>query len=248
MHLVVQREGVAEDGLVAVEGVAEVADASGLALLQEEVEHAVVDEAGVEELHRVLSAAADGVEQVEVDHVGAQEATRLLVHLARLLEGVRLGGEVGKLRGDEPLVARMLRERVAQHLLGLAAAVGGRRVEVVDAAVEQHLHLPVHELLVDVGRGRARRPAVGVLSVHRRQAHRAVSEKRDLVSVCSEPICHLIVLQMVSSTCLQLYFTNPVPCASMGARNRSTASLTADAYETGRSAWHACSRSQGSQV
>ena len=189
VDLLVHREGVAEHRLVAVEREPQVADAPGLAFLEQEIEHTVVDEAAVEHLHRVLAAAADRMEQVEVDVVGVQEAQGRLVHFPGRLMRPRLGVEVGEFRGDEPLFTGMLRERVAKHLLALATAVGRRRVEVVHSVFDAVVDLALHEGQVDGGVGTAAE-VVGVAAVHRGVAHRAIAEQTHPLAVYARASRH----------------------------------------------------------
>ena len=64
MVLVVLRKQMVEHGNVAVVREAQVLDASGFALLHQEVEHAIVHVAGVQRVH---STHAYAVQQVVVD-------------------------------------------------------------------------------------------------------------------------------------------------------------------------------------
>ena len=97
--LVVQGHNLVEDFLLAVEREAEVADAASLALLHEEVHHAVVHIACVELLH----SAAHSVQQIVVEIVHLQFLQRVTVHLNGLLALVVLGVEVREFRGHEVL-------------------------------------------------------------------------------------------------------------------------------------------------
>ena len=169
--LVVHRQQVVEDLLRAVERPPEVADPPRLAFAQQEVQHAVVDEAFVEGLDAL--PAADRMQQVVVDMVDLQLAERLPVHGQRILtRGIR---EVGHLRGDEIAVARVAFEGDSGGALREPLQVDGRRVEVVDAVRNGIIHQRVDRLLVDgvsVGSGlRQLRPA-----------HAAVAQQRNTVA------------------------------------------------------------------
>ena len=85
MVLVVVRQGPVEDGNVAVEREAEVADAACLALLHEPVEQSVVEVALV---HGPHATAADAVQEEVVDVVGLQVLQAALEHSLALLEVV----------------------------------------------------------------------------------------------------------------------------------------------------------------
>ena len=105
--LVVEGHHLVELALLAVERPAEVADAAGLAFLEEEVKDTVVDEAFLKVTLAILHAA-EGVEQVVVDVVDLQVLERLVVHLDAGLIGPV--AEVAHLGGHEPFVARMAAE------------------------------------------------------------------------------------------------------------------------------------------
>ena len=138
MILVVVCQSPVIDCHVAVEGEAEVADASCFALLHEPVEQAVVE---VALMHRPHASAADAVQQEVVDVVGLQVLQAALEHGLAFFEVVLRGREVGELGGDEVVAAFVSAcfEGDAEALLALPAAVGRRRVEVVDAVVEGEL-------------------------------------------------------------------------------------------------------------
>ena len=171
LTVVVHRQQVVEDLLVAVERPPEVADAPRLALAQQEVENAVVDEALVEGLDAF--AAAHRVKQVVVEVIDLQVGQRLAVHGQRILaRGVR---EVGHLRGDEEPVARMAFEGNARRLLGKALYVDGRRVEIIDPVGDSIVDQFVDSLLVD-------RIAVGRGAFQQGPAHAAVAQQRHPVA------------------------------------------------------------------
>ena len=125
---VMHRQQMVEDLPVAVERPPEVADAPRLAFAQEKVEHAVVDEPFVEGLHAF--AAAHRVQQVVVQIIDLQFGHRPAVHGQRIFAcEIR---EIGHLRGDEHLLARMAFEGDARGFFGKALHVDGRRIEIVD--------------------------------------------------------------------------------------------------------------------
>ena len=179
---------------VAVVGEAEAADAALCAQLGAPVQGAVFEVAPGE---RLEAAVANGVEEVVVDVVRLEELERVLEHLLAGRERILLGREVRELRRDDVVLAGVAArlQGLAERGLRLAAAVGGRGVEVGHAAVEEHLDLAVEKFLVDVRRRVAvLDPAVRVPAVHRRQAHRAVAEQRDLLPVETVACCHCISL------------------------------------------------------
>ena len=158
-----------EDFHVAVVGEAEVADAASLALFQEEVEQAVVEEAGAEVVH---AAASHGVQQVVVDVVYLQSLEGAAVHLLRLLEAVEVASLVRHLRGDVVRLARVAAKGIARDVLG--GPVGGCRVEVVDAVGQGVVDHSVHLVLA------------------LRQSHHAEAQERHLVArVVVDAIGHL---------------------------------------------------------
>ena len=128
---------------VSVERKSKVANLALFAQLKAPVRRTVRDVALRE---RVEAAVAYRVQEVEVDVVSPQELQRVREHLLGLFKRILPGREVGELRRDEEIipVVSALRQGLAKPPFGLSAAVGRRRVEVVDAAVKQHLHLPVH--------------------------------------------------------------------------------------------------------
>ena len=91
---------------VAMEGPTEVTDASCLPLLQQEIQHPIVDVAILKELD--AAASPDGVHQVVVQIVRLQALERLAIHRQGVLPGVvSLVGEFGR---QEIGVARMTTE------------------------------------------------------------------------------------------------------------------------------------------
>ena len=103
------------------------ADASGLALLYEEIQHAVVDVSFTEVLH----AAAYGVQQVVVDVVRLQVDERLAVHFHGELPGWI--GEIGQFCGNEVFVPWVPFEGCSGGVLGESAQICRSGVEIVDA-------------------------------------------------------------------------------------------------------------------
>ena len=108
---VVHGQQVVENLLIAVERPPEVADAPGLALAQQKVEHAAVDKTFVERLDALV--AAHSVQQIVIQIIRLQVAKRPPVHLLRILEypsgrhSPPCHTVIGHLRGDEHLLARM---------------------------------------------------------------------------------------------------------------------------------------------
>ena len=157
--LVVVVEQVVEHAHVAVVGETEVADAAFLALLHQEVEHAVVDESSAQGIE---SAAADAVQQVVVDVVGLQALQRLVVEPFRLLQAPEALVLVRHLGGHEDFLAVVPAQGLAHQFLGASAHVHRRRVEIVDTVLDGIIDHAVHLLLVV------------------RQAHHAEAQQRDL--------------------------------------------------------------------
>ena len=181
MVLVVVCEGPVIDSHVAVEGEAEVADASCFALLHEPVEQSVVE---VSLVYRPHATTADAVQEEVVDVVSLKELEATLEHGFAFLEVVLRGREVGQLRSDEvvaSLVSACL-ECDAEALFTFASAVGGRRVEVVDTVVEGELAESVHLFLVDgVAFGVLLGACAAVFGGW--ESHPAVAEQADLVAL-----------------------------------------------------------------
>ena len=167
MVLVVHGQHLVEYLFIAVERESEVADAACLALLHQEVHHAIVHVAGVEFVH----AATYCVQQVVVDVVDLQVLHRFPVHLDAGLAALRRRVEVGELRGHEIFLTLVATQRNARTGLRLALTVDGRRVEIVHAVLDGVVHLAVNHLLVVV---------VLVFGL-RRQAHHAIAQQRHLV-------------------------------------------------------------------
>ena len=179
--LVVVCEGPVEDGDVAMEREAEVADAACFTLFHEPVEQSVVEVALMDRPH---ASAADAVQEQIVDVVGLQELQAALEHGLALLEVVLRGREVGELRGDE-IVAALVSAGLqgdAQALLALSAAIGRRCVEVVDAVVEGKLAEAVYLFLVQ-GVAADVLLCAGTAVLHGRQAHPSIAQQTDLVAL-----------------------------------------------------------------
>ena len=135
---------------IAVEREAEIADALLFAQFHAPVECAVFEVALGESLK---TAVPDRVQKIVVDVVRAEKPQRVLEHLLARLQRILLRREIGELRRDDVVAARVAacREGTTEPFLGLAPAVGGRRVEVRHAVVEQILDLRVEHFLVDAG-------------------------------------------------------------------------------------------------
>ena len=175
---------------VAVEGEAEVAYALFAAKLSAPVKRAVLE---IPLRERRETVVPDRMKEVVVDVVGAEEPEGVLEHLPARVERILTWREVRELRRDDVVLPReaALRERFAEAALGLAAAVRGRRVEVVDAVLEQIADLPVEHLLVYRRLGVAAfRPAVRMAAVDGGKAHGPVSQDRHLPSVRLHPAEH----------------------------------------------------------
>ena len=173
-----------EDGDVAMEREAEVADASCLALFHEPVEQSVVEVSLVDGVH---AASPDAVQQEIVYVVCLEIFKAAFKHRLAFLEFVLRGREVRHLCCDEVVAALVAAcfEGNAQAFLALAATIGGRCVEVVDAVVERVLAEAVHLLLIDDV------ATVFVLCVG--QAHPSITEQTDLVALLGiGAVCHLI--------------------------------------------------------
>ena len=145
--LVVELQQQVEDFHVAVERETKVAYASALALLNEVVKHAVVQEPALKLLH---AAHAYAVEQHEVNVIHHQFLERVFVHLHRSLAGPLFAAQVAYLGGNEPLVSRVAVEGDARYTLTLAVAVCRCCVEVVHPMRNGVVNQAVHSLLVNL--------------------------------------------------------------------------------------------------
>ena len=176
---VVHGQQVVEDLLIAVERPPEVADAPGLALAQQKVEHAAVDKTFVESLDALV--AAHSVQQIVIQIIRLQVAKRPPVHLLRILEypsgrhSPPCHTVIGHLRGDEHLLARMAFEGDTRRFFGKALYVDGGRVEIVDPVGDGIIDQLVDGLLVD-------RVAVGRRRLQQGPAHAAVAQQRHAVA------------------------------------------------------------------
>ena len=169
--LVVELKQQVEDFYVTVERETEVAYASALALFNEVVKHAVVQEPTLKLLH---AAHAYAVEQHEVNVVHHQFLERVFVHLHGCLARPLFAAQIAYFGGDEPLVPRMAVEGDARYALTLAVAIGGCRVKVVYAVRNGMVHQPVHSLLVNLS----------VLVRHGEPSQAAVAKEAHLVTRC----------------------------------------------------------------
>ena len=145
MVFILMVEQVIKHAHVAVVGEAQVADATGLALLQQELQQAVVHEAL---LQGIQSPAAHAVQQVVVDVVHLEPLEGLLIHPQPVFPRPQILPLVRQLGGDKILLAWMSAQRIARHRLAVAALVHRRRVKVVHPMRDRIVHQPVHLLLV----------------------------------------------------------------------------------------------------
>lgn len=113
---------------VSMIGESEVADASGFALFQQEVQHAIVQIAGAEGFH---AAHADAVQQEVVDVVHLQVAEGAVIHGKGLFAAVRAGTEVGQLCGKEEFLPWVAFQGNARGALRQTLHIGGGGVEIV---------------------------------------------------------------------------------------------------------------------
>ena len=143
--LVIVVDEPVEDLNIAVIGEPQVAYATGLSLLEQEVEQPVVDKARVEVLHATLP---DAVQQVVVDVVGAQLLERIVVHLLGLLQRPCLCAIVRHLGGDVVAVARVAAQCRARDALVESTAIDRCGVKVVYAMRQRIVHQLVDQLLV----------------------------------------------------------------------------------------------------
>ena len=126
-------------------GESEVADAAGLALLEQVVEDTIIDIASVQGIH---ASTADAVQQVVVYVVDLQLFHRVVVHFDTSLTRLSLWREVRELRGYKVLAALVARECDAGAMLRESAAVGRAGIEVVQPVFNGVVHLLVNHLLV----------------------------------------------------------------------------------------------------
>ena len=170
MVLVVERHEAVPRVGVAVEGEAEIANLSLLALFQKEVHHAVIDIAAVE--GRDASSSSDGVEKIVVNDIDLKLAEGLLVHGHTAFAGIV--AEVRELSGYIIFVAGMACEGDTGSCLTLSLQIDGRAVEVVDAVLDGVIDEGVDGFLVD--------DVASVLVLFHGPAHAAVAEDGDLVA------------------------------------------------------------------
>ena len=162
--------------LVAVIGESEIAYAALATLFDEEVDHAVVDEACLE---RVEAALSHAVQQVVVDDIDAELHERPLIHGLRALCRPVVASEVRQLGGHHPLLARIAAQGYACGFLASSAVIDGCRVEIVDSAGDGIVDHAVDLVLVDA-------------ALTRGQAHHAEAEDGHLVArMAIAPIGHL---------------------------------------------------------
>ena len=162
-----------EGAHVAVVGEAEVPDAAGLSLCEEEVEEFVVDEPAVEVVH---AATADAVEQVVVDDVQLKAFVRLLIHGLGLVEVPRGRVLVRHFRGDKEFLTGMAGQGLAGEHFRTAAHVHGGGVVIVHAVADGVVHHLVHLLLV-VGKAH----------------HAKAQERHALIAAVLHTVGHLVV-------------------------------------------------------
>ena len=163
-----------EYSYISVEGEAEVTYSSSLSLLHEPVEQAVVEVSFVYRLH---ASATDGVQEQVVDVVGLQVFEAALEHRLAFFEVVLRGREVREFGGNEVVFSLVSAgfEGYTKTFFALAATVGRRCVEVVDAMIECELAQSINLFLVDYF------ATVLVLSVG--QTHPAIAEEADFISL-----------------------------------------------------------------
>ena len=143
--LVLMVEQEVKHAHVTMVGEAQVADASRLALPQQELEQAVVQEAPLEGVH---PAAANAMEQIIIDMVDLQVPERLLVHLAGLVQWPQALLLVGHLGRHQILVTRVPAQGLSSHRLAASALVHRGGVEVVHAVLDGIVHEHVHLVLL----------------------------------------------------------------------------------------------------
>ena len=171
MHRGVHTEHLVEHVYVTVERPPEVPYPPLVALPEQEIQHAVVHETPVEQLH---ASPSDGVEQVIVDVVNLQVGERTAVHGRHVLTG-QVG--VGRhLRGYEIPLPRMALQGRPRNFLRPALAVHRGGVEIVYAVGDGVVNEPVYRLLVNrvsvFGRLRPGRPPHAAVAQQRHPAPR----------------------------------------------------------------------------
>ena len=154
---------------------AQMSDAACLALLQQEVEHAIFQEA----LLQRVAATADAMQQVVVDMVNAQLLHGRLVHL---FGGLHAGvaPHVREFRGHEVFLAWVTAQGVAHQHFRLPSHVDGCRVEIVHAVLDGIVHQLVHLVLIVW------------------QAHHAKAQQRNLLArAVLNPVGHAVLVLVV---------------------------------------------------
>ena len=172
--LIIMLDEPVKDLDIAVIGESQVTDSPSLALLEQEVEHTVIQKARTEVLHTL---ATHTMEQIVIDVVNLQLLERVVIHLLRLLQRPVLLAIVRHLGGDIVAVARVPAQRHPDNSLVLAASINGRSVKVVHAMRQGVVHQLVDQFLVVA-----------------RQSHHAEAQQRDaLARAVLDTVGHLVV-------------------------------------------------------
>ena len=150
----------------------QVLDTSGLALLQQEVEDAIIQKAPLQRLH----ATADAVQQVVVDIVHLQTFERLFVHALRVVVTPQTPVLVRHLCGHMVRLTRETAQCITRQHLRATTHIHQCRVEVVHTVCNGIVHQLVHLTLI-----------IG-------QAHHAEAQQRDLLTrAVLHAIRHLVI-------------------------------------------------------
>ena len=136
----------------------EVTNSLGLALLEKEVQQAIIEETTFQSIN---ATAADRVQQVVVDVIHLQLAETVLIHLFGAVELPKLLVLVAHLRCHIVFVARIAAKGTPYDLLITATTVHGSCIEIIDPVGNSIIHQTINVFLLT------------------RQTHHTESQQRD---------------------------------------------------------------------
>ena len=142
---VMKLEQIVEYLHISVERETQVADASFLALFQQMVEHAIVQEASFELFH---TSHTDAMQKHVVDVVHLQFLERVFVHLQGFFATPLVLLQVRNLGCNVPLVTRMAIQGNTGHTLAITVAIHRSRIEIVHTMLNGIIHQSVYTFLV----------------------------------------------------------------------------------------------------
>ena len=198
MILVGEGNHLVELALLSMERPAEVADATFLALLHEEIEHAVVDKSLLEVAGTVRIDATEGMEEIIINMFDAELHERILIHAETGLTGPC--AEVGEFGGDEPFVARMAVKGHAGGPFRHASHVDGGGIKIIHSMIDGIVDHTVDEFLIELGIGVVAQRSAAL----DRETHHAETEQADLLAVLVGTIGHRVHRHLTGAVALGL--------------------------------------------